>query len=459
MSLWNRDGKASSGELRVSVSGIRGIVGASMTPEVALKFSASFGNILGGGKVVVGRDTRPSGEGIKAAVVSGLIATGCSVVDVGIAPTPTVLFIRKELGAAGAVVVTASHNPGEWNALKLAGPDGNFIHGDLSRRLLETYESGEIKWNTCGELGVYSSMDGIGPHVEAILSLPILNTEKIKNRGLRVILDCVNGAGSDAAQALLARLGCDVIPVNCEKTGIFTRDPEPVAAHLGELEARVKERKADIGFALDPDADRLSVVDEKGRAAGEELTLPLVVDLILRHEKGPIVINLSTSMIAEDIAEAHGVPSYRTPVGEVNVALLMREKSAVIGGEGNGGIMYPGLHIARDGICGMALILQYILERGESVSEIVSGYPSYHMIKKKIGIGARKAADVLDKLEVEAFGEVNREDGLRITGDGAWVHLRPSNTEPVMRIIAEAKSGDEAKKLAAFFEEKIIELL
>ncbi len=445
--------------LKVSVSGIRGIVGESLTPEVALRFSAAFGNILGGGAVVVGRDTRPSGEGLTAAVVSGLLATGCDVTDIGIAPTPTVLFARKSLGATGAVVVTASHNPEEWNALKIVGPDGLFLHGDLSEQLLERYSNGEITWNSWEGAGVYSEVDGISRHLESILSLPVIDADRIKDRGYRVVIDCVNGAGSEAASKLLSSLGCEVTGINCGMSGDFTRGPEPVAENLGELEKEVVKQKADIGFALDPDADRLSIVDETGSAIGEEMTLPLVIDLILEKEPGPVVVNLSTSLVCEEVAGAHGVKCFRAPVGEANVALLMRGRGAVIGGEGNGGVMYPGLHTARDGILGMALVLQHMAEKEKTIGEVVKAYPAYHIIKRKVEVKDGSTGDILRELESHAFGNVNRDDGLRISGGGKWVHLRPSNTEPVLRIIAEARSPEEALGLATEFEEIIIELL
>jgi len=445
--------------LKYSVSGIRGIVGESMTPEVALRFSAAFGNILGGGAVVVGRDTRPSGEGLMAAVVSGLMATGCDVIDIGIAPTPTVLFTRRKLNASGAVVVTASHNPSEWNALKLIGPDGTFIHGDLSSRLYDNYTAGEIVWNTWERYGVYSRMDGITPHVEAVLGLSVVDVDRIRAKKFKVALDCVNGAGSDAAAALLERLGCEVFCINCDKTGDFTRGPEPVAANLSGLETEVSKRDADVGFALDPDADRLSVVDERGHALGEEMTLPVVVDLILSHTEGPVVVNLSTSMASEDLARARGVPFHRTPVGEVNVTLVMNDTGAVIGGEGNGGVMYPALHPSRDGICGMALFLQQMTEKGEPLSIIIRGYPEYHIVKRKFEVPEDAVKKILEEAGKETAGEVNRDDGLRISGEGFWVHLRPSNTEPVVRVIAEAKTAREAGERADDLQQKIVEIL
>jgi len=445
--------------LKYSVSGIRGIIGESMTPEVALRFSAAFGNILGGGSVVVGRDTRPSGEGLSAAVVSGLLGTGCDVIDIGVVPTPTALLMRRQLDSNGAVIVTASHNPGEWNALKLVGPDGTFIHGKLSSQLYNRYTSGEITWNRWDKPGVYSKMDGVTPHVEAVLDLPLVDVDRIRAKNFKVALDCVNGAGSDAAQTMLEQLGCEVFCINCEKSGKFTRGPEPVAANLGDLEAAVSERGADIGFALDPDADRLSIVSERGHALGEEMTLPLVVDLVLSHNEGPVVVNLSTSMVSEDIARARGVPFHRTPVGEVNVTLVMNDTDAVIGGEGNGGVMYPRLHPSRDGICGIALILQQMTEKGDPLSKIIRGYPEYHIVKRKVEVSEGEAERILEEIGKNTSGEVNCDDGLRISGQGFWVHLRPSNTEPVVRVIAEAKTAREASRRAGDLEQKIVELL
>lgn len=444
--------------LKISVSGVRGIVGDAMNPEVALGFSRAFGRVLGSGKVVVARDTRQSGEALSRSAIAGLLGAGLDVVDIGIAPTPAALFARKMLDAAGALIVTASHNTSEWNALKFVGPDGTFLHGELHDRLLERYREENFVWNTWDAQGVYSAMDGTTPHTAAILSLPLIDVEGLRKRKFRVVIDAVNGAGGEPARRLLTLLGCEVVPLYCEKTGRFPRNPEPVRPHLGELEACVREHRADIGFALDPDADRLAVVDERGNARGEEMTLPLAVDLVLSHEKGSVVVNLSTSMTAEDIAREHGVPFYRTPVGEANVALKMREEGAIVGGEGNGGVMYPGLHAARDGLCGMALVLECMLEKARPVGEILDAYPAYTIEKRKVAIREGLAESLLLVLAEEAAG-ATCEDGLRIEGKNFWVHLRPSNTEPVMRIIAEAKTPEEARRLGEHYEEKIIEIL
>lgn len=447
-------------ELKISVSGIRGVVGESIDPSVVLRFSSCFGRILGGGTVVAGRDTRPSGEMLLAAAVSGLLGTGCDVVDVGVAPTPTVLHSVRTREAAGGLVVTASHNPAEWNALKLVGPGALFLHGELSERLLSAYREDEPAWNTWEEIGVYSREDCIESHVEAILGLPVVDAGAIERKSFTVVLDAVNGAGAEAATLLLRRLGCRLIPLNCEPTGRFSRNPEPVAAHLDDLERAVREAGADAGFALDPDGDRLSLVDERGQAVGEEMTVPLAADLVLRHVKGTVVVNLSTSMTIEDVARSHGVTVRRTPVGEVNVALEMLSSGAVIGGEGNGGVMYPELHPTRDGLCGIALILQNLVEKEQSLGELVDGLPRYSIEKRKMAVrgSAAQIHEALSRLAGGAEGEVNTDDGIRISGEKWWVHLRPSNTEPVVRVIAEAGSQDEADRLAARYEEKVVEL-
>jgi phosphomannomutase len=448
-------------ELKISVSGIRGVVGASIDPRVVLRFSSCFGRLLGGGAVVVGRDTRPSGEALLAAAVSGLLGTGCDVVDIGIVPTPTVLHAARARGAAGGVVVTASHNPVEWNALKLVGPGALFLHGDLGDRLRRAYRENQVAWSDWKGCGLHSREDGIGPHLEAILGLPVVDTGAIRKRSFTVVLDAVNGAGGEAASLLLRELGCRVIELNCAPTGRFGRGPEPVPENLGELERVVAEAGADAGFALDPDGDRLSLVSEKGKAVGEEMTVPIAADLVLRHETGPVVVNLSTSMTVEDVARARGVPVHRTPVGEVNVALEMLASGAVIGGEGNGGVMYPALHPCRDGLCGIALVLESLVETEKSLGALAASLPRYYIEKRKTPVagGGDRVRQALTRLAADAPGELNTDDGLRIAGDGWWVHLRPSNTEPVVRIIAEARAAGEAARLARRYEEKIVELL
>lgn len=443
--------------LMVSVSGVRGRVGEDLTPEVVVRFASAFGAWLREStgedrpRVILGRDSRTSGALFARAAAAGLESTGCDVIEVGIAPTPTTLFAIRHHRAQGAIVVTASHNPVEWNALKFASAAGMFLDSEEAPRMRAFVSERPIPrsgWDTIGQL---SRDDGaVERHLEAVLSLPFLDIEGLRARRFRVALDCVRGAGGVLLPALLERLGCDVVGLNLVPDGRFPRPPEPVVANLSDLETSVTSAEADLGMATDPDADRLSLVGPGGRAVGEDYTLALSSMLVLRHRSGPVVTNLSTSRLLDDVAERAGVSLARAPVGEIHVARRMERDGAVIGGEGNGGVILPDVHHTRDAAVAAALVLQLLLETGRDLDELVAELPSYAIVKDKLPRGGGTLEPTYRALE-EGLGALraDRQDGLRLDWPEArrWLHLRPSGTEPILRIIAEAPEEEEALAL------------
>ncbi len=441
-------------QLMVGVSGVRGRVGEGLTPEVIARFAAAFGAYVrrrGPGKtVVVGRDSRVSGPMFLRAATAALQSVGCDVVDVGIVPTPSVQLTVEHLHAAGGLAITASHNPIEWNALKFIGPSGMFLdqeQGTEMRALLE----GEIPRAGWENLGHWREDDeAVERHLERILAIPFLEVERIRERRFKVALDCVRGAGGTIFPRLLEALGCEVHAINLEVNGLFPREPEPVAANLGELEALVRSSGAALGFATDPDADRLSLVAEGGKAIGEDYTLALAARLVLRHRPGRVVTNLSTSRLLDDVVREAGAVLDRAPVGEINVARRMEEVGATIGGEGNGGVILPDVHLTRDAPVAAALILQLLAEEGLPLGEIASGIGHYEIVKEKVDRPAGSLEETYRAL-AERMGapEADRQDGLRLAWpeQRRWAHLRPSGTEPIVRIIAEAPTREEAMRL------------
>jgi phosphomannomutase len=399
--------------------------------------------------IAVGRDSRVSGEMAHHAVLSGLLAAGCRVVDLGMVPTPTVQLAVEDHRAAGGLVITASHNPQQWNALKFIGPDGLFLGPRESARLWRLAHQARKSWAPWDRLGSVRSDDGaIGRHVDKILALPDISVRALRRRKLHVVVDTVNGAGSLIAPQLLKKLGCQVIAINAEPTGRFAHPPEPLPENLTQLSRAVRRAKADIGFATDPDVDRLAVVDEKGRPLGEEYTLALAVEFVLQRRRGPVVINMSTTRAVEDIAGRFGAAVVRTPVGEIHVARRMKRVGAVIGGEGNGGVILPDLHLGRDAPVGMALILQHLYESGGTVSQMVESLPPYVMVKRRLSVPRQQMDLVERKLSAQFRGQrIDRADGIRVDFDRTWLHLRRSNTEPIVRIYTEAPSGEEAVSL------------
>lgn len=444
-------------DLMVSVSGVRGRVGAGLTPEVVARFASAFGAWVrersgkSRPKVVLGRDSRTSGPMFSRIVAGALQSVGCDVVEIGVAPTPTALYTIRALDADGAIVVTASHNPVEWNALKLASSAGMFLDADEAPQMRAYVNDRPIeraRWDALGE--VVTDEAAVERHLEAVLGIPYLDIPALRKRRFRVGLECINGAGSVLLPRLLEDLGCEVMGLNLEPTGRFAREPEPVAENLGDLERLVRDNGLDIGLATDPDADRLSLVSDAGRAIGEDYTLALAAALVLRHRKGPVVTNLSTSRLVQDVADAAGVELQRAPVGEINVARRMESAGAVVGGEGNGGVILPDVQLTRDAAVAAALVLQLLLEDGRKVSEIVAGQQGYTIVKDKLPRDSGSLDAAYSVLE-EQLGapQSDRQDGLRLDwpGERRWVHLRASGTEPILRIIAEAPSEEGAREL------------
>jgi phosphomannomutase len=439
--------------LMVSVSGVRGRVGEALTPEIVAQFAAGFGAwalARAGGKaqIVVGRDSRVSGPMFQPVVHAALQSVGCDVIDIGMVPTPTVQLAVEHHHAAGGLAITASHNPIEWNALKFIGPSGLFLDGAEAADMRRVVE-GKIPRATWDKLGTVSKdQEAARDHIEKILALPFLDVDGIRKRGFKVGLDCVRGAGGVFMPVLLELLGCKLATINMEPDGRFPRPPEPVPENLGELEKLVEDSHCDLGMAVDPDVDRLALVSDEGVAIGEDYTLALAAKVVLRHRKGVVVTNLSTSRIVDDIAREAGSRVIRSPVGEVNVATRMQAEKAPIGGEGNGGVILSELHLGRDAPVGAALILQLLLEEGKPLSKIVASYPRYVIVKDKLERPAAPLDAVYEAL-TRAFpdAEADTQDGLRLSWPDRWVHIRPSGTEPIVRVIAEAPNAEEAEKL------------
>ncbi len=438
--------------LMISISGIRGVVGDGLSPDVIARYAAAFGTYCAGGTVVLGRDTRPTGPMVRRAVLAGLSSAGCDVIDIGVVPTPTVAVMVEELEAAGGICITASHNPIEWNALKFFHADGLFLDPVQSQRHLDIAEGGPdyAGWDGIGS--VSHNDEAVDTHVKRILALDLLDVPAIRKRNFRVAVDCVNGAGRILAPALLQDLGCDVVKLGVEDTGRFSRGPEPTPANIAGLCETMAAGGFDIGFALDPDADRLALVNGKGEALGEELTLALASRFVLRHEKSPVVANVSTSQILDDVCREAGVELHRTRVGEINVSVKMREAGSAIGGEGNGGVILRDLHLGRDAPVGMALMLQYMLETGSRLRDLRAELPTYQMVKDKIVLGEMDPVEAVNRTRgLFAKGKVDETDGLKIVleadGAPAWVQLRASNTEPILRVFAEAGSEATARDL------------
>jgi phosphomannomutase len=438
---------SSPGDLIVSVSGIRGIVGGGLTAEATARFAAAYGAFARGGKVLVGRDSRPSGEMLRHAVIAGLTSAGCTVEDIGIASTPTCGFAVRFLQAAGAVQITASHNPAPWNGLKMFGPDGAVLSAENGAVVRGLYESGDFPragWDGIGTTRV--PPDVLEEHARAVLDC--VSVANIAAGGFRVFLDANAGAGGPLGTKLLRDLGCEVIEYECDPTGRFAHEPEPIPAHLVDVAPWVREREAAVGFVLDPDSDRLALIDETGTCVSEEATLALAVKYRLREQPGPVAINMSTSRMAADIARAAGCDCYRSAVGEANVVGRMRAVGAVIGGEGNGGVIDPRVGWVRDPFIGMALILSLMAEEGKPLSQLVADLPRFAMLKTKFAVPRERLAAAFDALRKRwPEAKANTDDGLRLDGPDWWLHVRGSNTEPVVRVIAEAPTEERAKQL------------
>jgi phosphomannomutase len=438
--------------LKISISGVRGYVPDSLTPEICLDLAKAFGTYLRGGKVVIGTDPRASSEFIKGIVFSGLLATGCEVVDIGICPTPTVGIMVRKLKADGGIIVTASHNPLPWNGLKFVREDGIFLNEEQARRFLKFYESKYFKLRPVNK-GVGANATAINAHIARVLK--IVKPAVIRQKKFKVAVDACNGAGSVAMIKLLEKLGCKVIPINVNLQLPFPHNPEPIAENLGELRELVKQKKADIGFAMDSDADRLAVVAENGEALGEEATLALAVRFVLEktpvlsRQKRLVVVNLSTSRMIDDICREAGAVLIRTKVGEVHVAEALKKMNGLIGGEGNGGVILPRVGFNRDSLTGAALLLNYLAVAGRTLTQLAATLPRYAMVKSKIECrNLDEANDLVEKTKEIFKGEdMILTEGVKVVFADGWVHVRASNTEPIIRIMAEARDKNRAEAL------------
>ncbi len=444
-------------KLMISVSGVRGIFGESLTPEISQKYASHFGIYCDHGKIIVGRDSRTSGPEMFRAVSTGLKSVGCDVVDLGIVSTPTVLLAVEESDAKGGISITASHNPAEWNAMKFVSENGMFLFPREAQKFIDSLDEpiGITDSDKTGKLT--QDTEATNRHIKKILNISYLDIEKIRSKKFRVVIDSVNGAGGLISPRLLRDLGCEVIELNSEPTGIFAHTPEPLNKNLKQLEEAVAVHKANIGFATDPDVDRLAIVDENGKCIGEELSLLLAEKFILSKVKGDIVTNLSSSMASEDIAKEFGVKVHRTKVGEINVGKKMKEINSPVGGEGNGGIICPEVHYTRDAPAGMALILGYMAEQDRPISKLADEIPKYYFAKDKIKVAPEILDDVMVKAErIFAGYNIDKTDGLKILGDKYWIHLRKSGTEPIIRVYVESDSPEKSQELCRETIDKLV---
>lgn len=439
----------------ISVSGVRGQVGVSLDARIITRFALAFGTYVGGKTVVVGRDSRTSSPMLRHAVLAGLFATGCRVIDVGLCPTPTVLLMAKNLGAQGSITITASHNPVEWNGIEFASESGRLLTQAERDELIRIYETEDFAfapWDKQGTLKEFE--DAAKHHLEQILNSPWLDIDLIRNAKLKVALDCGNGAGCVISPILLQELGSQVIEVNCVPDGNFRRSAEPTSDALSELCDTVRETGANIGLAHDGDADRVVIVTDCGVALSGEWTFALVADFILSKTKGDIVATVSTSRMIDDIAEKHGVTLHRTKVGVGWVVEKMHEVNAVIGGEGTGGVIYPSINWTTDGIASIAAIVQHLAESTSTVMALVDAMPHYEMCRKKLEIPSQEIATQLVALALNTYEKENVStphleltDGIKRVWNDRWVNIRKSGTEPVIRVFSEAPTASEAESL------------
>lgn len=453
-----------------SISGIRGTIGGApgdnLTPQDIVECTAAFGDLIlqrgKNAKVIIGRDARISGEMVSSLVAQTLRALGIDVVDLGLSTTPTVEIAVPAENAGAGIIITASHNPKQWNALKFLNDKGEFISGEDGEEILQKIKSGDINYADIENLGSYVKDDTyIQKHIAQIFALDLVDVDAVRERNFKVVVDAVNSTGSVALPPLLEQMGCETVVLNAEPNGIFAHNPEPLPDHLRDLAQAVVKEKADLGIAVDPDVDRLAFVCEDGEMFGEEYTLVAVADYILQHKKGNTVSNLSSTRALADVTQKHGGSYSASAVGEVNVVNLMKETDAVIGGEGNGGIIVPELHYGRDALVGIALFLTYMAKKGGTVSALKKSYPSYHISKNKIQLTPEiDVDDLLGKLEKKyAHERINTTDGLKIDLDEGWIHLRKSNTEPIIRIYTESESEVISENLADKIRKDVNDIL
>ena len=431
----------------ISVSGLRGVIGTSLTPEIAVRYVAAFAESLPAGPVVITRDGRHTGPMVAAAVQSALLATGHACLDAGVAATPTTGVLVRHLGAVGGIQISASHNPPEYNGLKLLDHTGRVIPAGPGQAVLDRYHSAPPSWNTSEQLGECHTIDDTTTaHLAMVAAL--CDVDRIRRRRFKVLLDANNGSGSVLGVPLLQELGCDITLLGGEPNGQFGHTPEPTAENLSSVFALVKESGADVGFCQDPDADRLAIIDEAGRYLGEEYTVSLCMDRVLRQTPGPVVTNCSTSRMTQDLAEKYHVPFFRSKVGEANVVDLMQQENAVLGGEGNGGVIDPRVGFIRDSFVGMAIVLDAMCARDMPISALADELPSYAIHKAKVELPNGQVPAALDTLE-KHFSEATADhlDGLRLDWPDRWLLIRASNTEPIVRVVAEAPTQVEAQQL------------
>ncbi len=431
----------------ISVSGLRGIVGETLTPEVAIRYATAFAAVAPPGPIVLARDSRPSGRMLAGAINSGLEAVGRSTINAGIAATPTTGVLVRHLAAAGGIQITASHNPSPYNGLKLFSAAGRVIPAGLGDQILRQYRTGRPAWVAHDGLGTGELLiDTHSRHLALVLA--IVSPERIRQRHFRVLLDSNHGAGGPLGRRLLEELGCAVTILGEEPDGQFAHTPEPTAENLAGVCSAVTAAGADIGFCQDPDADRLAIIDAAGRYIGEEYTVALCTEHVLRHARGPIVTNCSSSRMAEDLAERAGVPFFRSAVGEANVVDAMLANDAVFGGEGNGGPIHPRVNLVRDSFVGMALLLDAMAQRELPIGAMADALPRYEIVKTKILLAKEKIPTALAALESHFHdAAADRMDGLRFDWPGRWLLVRGSNTEPIVRAVAEAPTAAEARRL------------
>ncbi|MDD2229277.1 MAG: phosphoglucosamine mutase [Candidatus Cloacimonetes bacterium] len=441
-------------KLMTGVSGVRGVFADTLNPFIVQKYVARFANYQKQSypnqplKMIVGRDSRTTGLAMLHSIAAALISLGFEVVDLGIVSTPTVLLAVEQSDAIGGISITASHNPPEWNAMKFVDADGMFLSAIKAVEFLAGVEE-PIQWSAWDSIGhLIQDNESIQRHIAKVLAIPYIDVELIKSKHIKVVIDSVNGAGGLTTPLLLNQLGCIVYEINSEPTGVFAHPAEPLNENLQQLEEAVRFYGADIGFATDPDVDRLSIVSNKGTCIGEELSIALAALFVLPKKPGDIVVNLSSSMISEDIAAKYGVKVHRTRIGEINVGKKMQELLSPIGGEGNGGIICPEVHYTRDALAGIALILALISESGKSISELVESLPKYYFAKDKVSF----AADMMDTVIAavpDLFGsyELDTRDGIKAIAEKHWIHIRKSGTEPIIRVYVESESAEQSRMI------------
>ncbi|MBI1802883.1 MAG: phosphoglucosamine mutase [Ignavibacteriae bacterium] len=451
--------------LMVSISGIRGIVGVSLTPEVVVKYASAFAEYCKGGKIVIGRDGRITGKIIGNIVASTLLAKGCDVIALGVAPTPTIGIAVEQLHAAGGISITASHDPMEWNGLKFIGNTGMLLNADENRRMWAIADQPGKVYASWKKIGKHLADDSfLRQHIDMVMNLPYVKVDVIRGRKFKVVVDCVNAAGGVIVPFLLRELGCDVIEMNCEVSGVFRHTPEPVPENLSALAQRVRDEHADFGVAVDPDVDRLVFMTEKGEPYGEEYTVTSAVKFVLakqmnsQQKQSTVVVNLSTTRAVDDVAHSYGATVVRTPVGEINVATKMKETRALIGGEGSGGVILPAVHYGRDAIVGIGLIVQQLAEFGGTLSEFKATLPEYNIVKSKVELTHQKPDQLFEGIRSRyaSNGNTNTDDGLKIDFTDSWIHLRKSNKEQIVRIISEAPTTEQAHALVQQFTKYIL---